>query len=228
MACEHRGQTEALFIRSECLRKVLVASSAVPGAFPTQPTGIYEGSSSSVAHQQFVDGEVTNNSPVHIATDAGGTHVASLEIQPCDSSHELRPAPRGRSRYLLLEAALASLGTVLERAIKREVRRTASWNRFLVSRPKSLDGGRAEGAENQRSRRIVPLPRIAPTEPLVDPVEFDVLFEAGHRTVTLRDLRQCGVLDMQGPNVWTATLRHEPEWREPDSQVAESLYQVSA
>ena len=78
MACEHRGQTEALFVRSECLRKVLVASSAVPGASPTQRTGIYEGSSSSVAHQQFVDGEVTNNSPVHIATSTRVLRTWSL------------------------------------------------------------------------------------------------------------------------------------------------------
>ena len=41
--------------------------------------------------------------------------------------------------------------------------------------------------------------------------------------VTLRDLLQRGVLDLQGRNVWTAAL-----WREPDSEVAESRYQVSA
>ena len=128
-----------------------------------------------------------NNSPVHIAIDAGATHVISLEILPHDSSDELRPDQRGRGRYLLLEAALATLTTVLERAIKQDVRRTASWNRFLVSRPKSLDSGRAEDTENQRSRRIVPLYRIAPTEPLVGTVEFDGRFEAGQRTVTLRD-----------------------------------------
>ena len=227
-ASEYRGQTEALFTRSERLLQALVASSAVPGAFPTQRIGIYEGGSSSVAHHHFVDGGVMNNSPVHIAIDAGATHVISLEILPHDSSNELRPDQRGRGRYLLLEAALATLTTVLERAIKEDVRRTASWNRFLVSRPKSLDNGRAEATENQRSRRIVPLYRIAPTEPLVGTVEFDGRFEAGQRTVTLRDLLHRGVLDMQGRNVWTATLRHEPGWRDPDSEVAESLYQASA
>lgn len=227
-AREYGEEADALFSRPERLLQALVASSAVPGAFPTQRIGIYEGGSSSVAHHHFVDGGVMNNSPVHIAIDAGATHVISLEILPHDSSDELRPDRRGRGRYLLLEAALATLTTVLERAIKQDVRRTASWNRFLVSRPKSLDNGRAEGTENQRSRRIVPLYRIAPTEPLVGTVEFDGRFEAGQRMVTLRDLLQRGVLDMQGRNVWTATLRHEPGWRDPDSEVAESLYQASA
>ena len=86
---------------------------------------------------------------------------------------------------------------MLERAIKQDVRRTDSWNRFLVSRPKSFDNGWAEGTGNQRSRRVVPLYRIAPTKPLVGSVEFDGRFEAGQRTVTLRELLQRGVLDMQ-------------------------------
>ena len=200
----------------------------MPGAFPTQRIGIYEAGSSSVAHHHFVDGGVMNNSPVHIAIDAGATHVISLEILPHESSSELRPDRRGGGGYLLLEAALATLTTVLERATKQDVRRTASWNRFLVNQPRSLDSGSAPGASTQRSRRIVPLYRIAPTEPLVGTVEFDGRFEAGRRTVTLRDLLQRGVLDMRGRNVWGATVRHEPGWRDPDSEMSESLQQASA
>ena len=227
-AGEYRELPGALFARPERLLQALVASSAVPGAFPTQRIGIYEGDSSSVAHHHFVDGGVMNNSPVHIAIDAGATHVISLEILPHESSDELRPDRRGGGGYLLLEAALATLTTVLERATKQDVRRTASWNRFLVNRPKSLDGGRALGESTQRSRRIVPLYRIAPTEPLVGTVEFDGKFEAGRRTVTLRDLLQRGVLDMRGRNVWAATVRHEPGWRDPDTEMAESLSHASA
>lgn len=226
-AGDYHAQPGALFARPERLLQALVASSAVPGAFPTQRIGIYEAGSSSVAHHHFVDGGVMNNSPVHIAIDAGATHVISLEILPHESSDELRPDQRGGGGYLLLEAALATLTTVLERATKQDVRRTASWNRFLVNRPKSLDSGSAPSASTQRPRRIVPLYRIAPTEPLVGTVEFDGRFEAGRRTVTLRDLLQRGVLDMRGRNVWAATVRHEPGWRDPDSEVAESLYQAS-
>lgn len=221
-AREYRKLSGSLFARPERLLQALVASSAVPGAFPTQRIGIYEGGSSAVAHHHFVDGGVMNNSPIHIAIDAGATHVISLEILPHDSSAELSPDERGRGGYLLLEAALATLTTVLERATKLDVRRTASWNRFLVRRPKNLSSGDAESPTNHRSRRIVPLYRIAPTKPLIGTVEFDGRFEAGRRTVTLRDLLRRGVLDMRGRNVWAATLRHEPGWRDPDSEMAES------
>ena len=221
-AREYRKLSGSLFARPERLLQALVASSAVPGAFPTQRIGIYEGGSSAVAHHHFVDGGVMNNSPIHIAIDAGATHVISLEILPHDSGAELSPDERGRGGYLLLEAALATLTTVLERATKLDVRRTASWNRFLVRRPKNLDSSDAESPSHRRSRRIVPLYRIAPTKPLIGTVEFDGRFESGRRTVTLRDLLRRGVLDMRGRNVWAATLRHEPGWRDPDSEMAES------
>ena len=219
-AAEYLRQPGSLFARPEVLLQALVASSAVPGAFPTQRIGIYKGGSSTVAQHHFVDGGVMNNSPIHIAIDAGATHVISLEILPHDSSAELHNDERGDGGYLLFEAALATLTTVLERATKLDVRRTASWNRLLVSRPKRFSSSPSPSDGSQRLRRIVPLYRIAPTEPLVGTVEFDGRYEEGRRMVTLRDLLRRGVLDMRGRNVWTATLRHEPGWRDPDSEVA--------
>ena len=72
-----------------------MTSSDLPGVFPSQRIGIYEGGSSSVTHHHFVDAGVMSNSPIHIAIDAGRTHVISLEVLPRDSNNELRPAQRG-------------------------------------------------------------------------------------------------------------------------------------
>ncbi len=216
---DFRSQAGALFARPETLLQTIVASSAVPGAFPTQRIGVYETDSSDVAAHHFVDGGVMNNSPIHIAVDAGATHVISLEILPHGTDCQLRDDRHGSRSYLLLEAALATLTTVLERATKQDIRRTASWNRFLVNRPRSLDGAGKHKAQDQTGRRIVPLYRIAPREPLVGTVEFDGRFEKGKRSVTLRDLLKRGVLDMRGRNVWAASIRHEPGWRDPHGEI---------
>ena len=81
-AKEYRSEQGALFALPETFLQAVVASFAVPGAFPTQRIGIYRPEASEVAHHHFVDGGVLNNSPIHIAVDAGATHVISLETQP--------------------------------------------------------------------------------------------------------------------------------------------------
>ena len=58
--------------------------------------------------------------------------------------------------------------------------------------------------------------RVAPKERMVGTVEFDGRFESGRPTVTLRDLLRQGILDMQGRNIWAATIRHKPGWRNPN------------
>lgn len=224
---EYSGQEGALLTLSENLLHAVVASSAVPGAFPPQRIGLYEAGSSRVARHHFVDGGVLNNSPIHVAIDSGATHVISLEIRPFERTDPLTVEGRGRSGYQLLEAAVATFTTVLERATDGDVRRTASWNRFLLSEAVSAGTRRGRRGGGARTRRIVPIYRIAPRSRLLGTVEFDGRFEGGRRTVTLRDLLRQGVLDMRGKNIWPATVRHEPGWGDPDREL-ESLPQLVA
>ncbi len=217
---DYRSETNALFALPENLLRSVVASSAVPGAFPTQRIGIYRSGGSRVARHHFVDGGVLNNSPVHVAIDAGATHVISLEILPFREKDPLTSDERPPGGYRLLEAALATFTTVLERATHEDIRRTASWNRFLIARPSGLGPGRSKEARADRERRVVPIYRVAPRAPLVGTVEFDGRFESGERRVTLRDLLRRGVLDMRGRNIWPATVRHEPGWADPDREPA--------
>ena len=79
-ARDYRSNSNALFTLPQNLLQALAASSAVPGAFPTQRIGIYGRDTRTSAHHHFVDGGVLNSSPIHIAIDAGATHVISLEV----------------------------------------------------------------------------------------------------------------------------------------------------
>ncbi len=218
-AAEYDAQAGALFTLPENLLSAVVGSSAVPGAFPTQPIGIYGPGSSRVTRHHFVDGGVLNNSPIHVAIDAGATHVISLEIRPFESTDPLSVDGRGRDGYALLETAVATFTTVLERATDGDVRRTASWNRFLLSGSGGTKATKAKDGGRRRERRVVPIYRIAPRARLLGTVEFDGRFEDGSRSVTMRDLLRRGVLDMRGRNIWGATVRHEPEWDDPHGEL---------
>lgn len=224
----YRAERDALFALPESFLQCVVASTAVPGAFPTQCIGIFHPDAREVERHHLVDGGVLNNSPIHIAIDAGATHVISLETQPLSKHGRARTGDRRRTSYGLLEAALSTFSTVLERATDEDIRRTASWNRFLISKPRTVGPGRNRGGRGALERRIVMLYRIAPRERLVGTVEFDGRFERGKRILTLRDLLRHGILDMKGRNIWAATIRHEPAWKDPGrgktrSSMAKSL-----
>ncbi len=224
----YNSQPRALFTLPENLLRSVVASSAVPGAFPTQCIEIYGPGPSRVARHHFVDGGVLNNSPIHVAIDAGATHVISLEIRPFETGDPLDVEVGERDGYEILEAAVATFTTVLERATDGDVRRTAAWNRFLLSRRDGVSTARGKDAGRGRDRRVVPIYRIAPRSRLLGTVEFDGRFEGGRRTVTLRDLLRRGVLDMRGRNIWAATVRHEPEWNDPDRELESVPAQASS
>lgn len=218
---EYRKNEGSLFALPENLLRCVIASSAVPGAFPTQRIGIYGSSGRKHVRHNFVDGGVLNNSPIHIAIDAGATHVISLELRPVKQTDPMDSDERGRDPFGLFQAALTTFTTVLDRATDEDIRRTVAWNRFLTRHPESLRAARpsrgetedtkAEGAAVVLGRRIVPLYRIAPRDRKIGTVEFDGHFVNGKRTVALRDLIRRGVVDMQGENIWRATTQHEPK-----------------
>lgn len=217
---DYRSSPRSLFALPEDFVRAIVASSAVPGAFPSQRIGLYGPESRRTARHRFVDGGVLNNSPVHIAIDAGATHVISLEILPFDNARPLEVDEAEKGAGSLLQSAVAAFTTVLERATDVDIRRTASWNRFLIQRPQSLRKGKGAGrgkqADSVRQRGIVQIYRVAPRAPLVGTVEFDGRFAGGKQTTTLREILRRGIVDMQGRNIWGATTRHKPGWREPD------------
>ncbi|MCB9384894.1 MAG: patatin-like phospholipase family protein [Bryobacterales bacterium] len=214
----YREISGAVFSLGQNLLHCIVASTAVPSAFPAQEIRLYgPGQSRTVCHR-FVDGGVLNNSPIHLSIDAGATHIISLELDPLKTQDPLESDDRGRF-YNILEAGVTTFTTLLDRAIERDMRRTVTWNRFLTQHPQALAEQRSwirRGAEDVREvKRVLPLYRIAPQEREIGTVEFDGAFEQGRNIATVRDVLRRGMLDLRGRHVWRATLQPTP-FRGPD------------
>ena len=221
LASRYRRDKRALFTLSENFLRCILGATAVPGAFPAQELGIYGPDGRHEVRHFFVDGGVLNNSPVHIAIDAGATHIISIEPEPLDPVQPLEVDDRDRG-YNLLETALTTFSTVLTLSTRGDIRRTTTWNRFLVEHPEAAtakakaapdkeDQAQQEpGSRPATKKRIVPLYRIAPEQREIGTVEFDGHFESGKQAVTLRDLLRRGYVDMQGKHIWRATLQPHP------------------
>ena len=214
LAGRYRRDKRALFTLPENFLRCMLGSTAVPGAFPAQQLGVYGPDGRHEVRHFFVDGGVLNNSPVHIAIDAGATHIISLELEPLDPVEPLEVDDRDGG-YNLLETAVTTFSTLLKLSTRGDIRRTTTWNRFLVEHPqaagtKDEQGEQESDARPKTSKRIVALYRIAPEQREIGTVEFDGHYETGKKAVTLRDLLRRGYVDMQGKHIWRATLQPHP------------------
>jgi len=214
LAGRYRQDKRALFTLPENFLRCILGSTAVPGAFPAQELGIYGPDGRHEVRHFFVDGGVLNNSPVHIAIDAGATHVISLELEPLDPVKPLEVDDRDGG-YNLLETAVTTFSTLLKLSTRGDIRRTTTWNRFLLENPEAAGAkidpaGQESDARPRTSKRIIPLYRIAPEQREIGTVEFDGHYEKGKQAVTLRDWLRRGYVDMQGKHIWRATLQPDP------------------
>ncbi len=205
----------ALLARAQNLLQCIIASTAVPSAFPSQEIGIYGPGSRDDVRHRFVDGGVLNNSPIHLAIDAGASHVISIELDPLVIDDPLKTDDRNEV-FNFLETGVTTFTTLLHRAIERDVRRTVTWNRFLTENPSAalakFKGKLVEGEStyDRELKRIIPLYRIAPAIREIGTVEFNGRYEGGRRKATLRDVLRRGVLDLRGSHIWRATLQSVP------------------
>lgn len=209
----HHEIDGALFVSSRSLLECVVASSAVPSAFPSQRLKIYSGGGERTAWHRFLDGGVLNNSPLHIAIDAGASHILSLELDPLEEIDPL-DAEDSTKGFNLLEAGVVTFAALLDRAVERDMRRTITWNRFLAQRPdaalESRNPLRRKTAAEREKKRIVPIYRIAPSKPNLGASEFDGRFENGRLEFSIRDVLRRGSLDLKGKPIWRATLQPNP------------------
>jgi len=63
------------WIRSGDFVTCVAASTSIPGVFPAQRITLEGIGTSDKVEHDFVDGGVLNNSPIHVALDAGATHI---------------------------------------------------------------------------------------------------------------------------------------------------------
>lgn len=212
-AKRHHEIDGALFVSPRSLLECVVASSAVPSAFPSQRLEIYSSGGAKSAWHRFLDGGVLNNSPLHIAIDAGASHIISLELDPLKDVDPLK-VEDSSGGLNLLEAGVVTFAALLDRAVERDMRRTITWNRFLAQRPDAAleprNALRRKTAADREKKRILPIYRIAPAKETLGASEFDGRFEHGRLVHSVRDVLRQGNLDLKGKPIWRATLQPNP------------------
>lgn len=209
----HHEIEGSLFVSSRSLLECVVASSAVPSAFPSQRLQIYSSRGDRKSWHRFLDGGVLNNSPLHLAIDGGASHIISLELDPLTEIHPLDAEDAGAGLNVL-EAGVVTFAALLDRAVERDMRRTITWNRFLAQRPDAAleprNALRRKTAAEREKKRIVPIYRIAPSKATLGASEFDGRFEGGRLIHSIRDVLRQGNLDLKGKPIWRATLQPNP------------------
>jgi predicted acylesterase/phospholipase RssA len=203
------GSPTTLGLKTEHLIDTIVASTSIPGVFPSQQIEILGGRTSSSYHD-FVDGGVLNNSPIHAAIDSGATHIVSIELEPLE---EMRSdaSPTQRGPLGLSGNLLSTFTTLLRETTLTDVRMAAAWNRQLRARAAlaacEASHGHSENPDLDQ-KRLVRLFRIAPRERRIDTIEFDGHVAASPaQSVSLAQWLEEGFNDaFDGTEFWDATI----------------------
>ena len=180
----------------------VVASTSIPGVFPSQRLTLHELGGSSTTDHDFVDGGVLNNTPIDIALDAGATHIISFELEPL-SRH-------GAFRYVA-EGVPPSLGrnliqtfeTLLSNSTRKGIEMASSWNRELVS----------DKSSKPVEKRLVPIFRMAPRRRELNLIDFDGHYESAFAksSPSLEQWLTRGFEDASHERLfWNATFQPDP------------------
>jgi predicted acylesterase/phospholipase RssA len=205
-----RGRSRAGWVAADLLVRCVLASTALPGCFPSQQLTSRSQRDGRRVHHHLVDGGVLHNAPVHVAIDAGATHVLSFELEPVEEPQARWPVPPRAPRDINLVHNLAStLTSLLERSAGEDIRRAAAWNRALT-RALAVEPGQPIAG-----KRVVPLYRVAPRQRLIGALDFDGQFAGGdgQPTISLGEWLRTGYQDLSHcAQVWDATFDPRPEY----------------
>jgi len=180
----------------------VAASTSIPGVFPAQRITLEGIGTSDEVEHDFVDGGVLNNSPIHIALDAGATHIISLELEPLKQ--------QGSFRYVA-EGDLPNLGrnlvqtfeTLLAHSTTQGIHSASAWNREVL----------AQGGTHARDKRLVPIFRMAPRRRELNLMDFDGHYESAFSQArpTLDAWLAQGASDARDLALfWDATFQADP------------------
>lgn len=187
----------------------LLSSTSIPAAFPTRLIPLYSNRGDDVVVHQFVDGGVLNNSPLHVAIDAGATHVISFELNPLAESDPLdKESCFSTAQLNLIQNVAETFSTVVGLSTTEDIRRAASWNRWIRKHP-----------DSKHDKQIVGIYRLGP---LKEECGFGIIDFNGHYdipfepTITVMDWFNTGFRDANLPRYWDATFSSAPQ-HQPDS-----------
>lgn len=189
------------WVKARDLVTCIVASTSIPGVFPSQRITLYSTSGNEVVEHDFVDGGVLNNSPIHIAIDAGATHVISFELDPLRQHGTFRYVAEG-DEPSLGRNVIQTFDTLLAHSTAQGIHTASSWNRELF----------AGGAVDPK-KRLVPIFRFAPRRRELNLIDFNGHYPSAlsRSNPTLEGWLNQGLLDSStGRLFWRATFQADP------------------
>jgi predicted acylesterase/phospholipase RssA len=154
------------WVESDQFVTCVVASTSIPGVFPSQRIELRSIAGNGRAQHDFVDGGVLNNTPIHIAIDAGATHVVSFELEPLKHVKALEYLAEGDPPSLGRNV-VQTFETLIAHSTSQGIAAACAWNRNLVSDPAGAAG-----------KRLVPIFRMAPRRRDLNLIDFDGHYES--------------------------------------------------
>jgi predicted acylesterase/phospholipase RssA len=193
---------ECGWVRSDQFVTCVVASTSIPGVFPSQRIALHGTPGNGDATHDFVDGGVLNNAPIHIAIDAGATHVVSFELEPLKHISALHYLAEGDPPSLGRNV-VQTFETLLAHSTSEGIHAASSWNRSLVT----------DASPGAPGKRLVPIYRMAPRRRDLNLIDFNGHYQSafsGPRP-TLEQWLSQGLDDAaQKKLFWNATFEADP------------------
>ena len=190
------------WVASDCFVSCVVASASIPGLFPSQRIELRSLFGQGRAQHDFVDGGVLNNTPIHIAIDAGATHVVSFELEPLRQVTafqylaEGNPPSMGRN-------ILQTFETLVAHSTSQGIEAACAWNRNLIS----------DQTKGATGKRLVPIYRMAPRRRDLGLIDFDGHYESpfSRARPSLEEWLRQGRDDAERqPLFWNGTFEAHP------------------
>ena len=157
------------------LLRCVVASTSIPGVFPSQRIRLGPMAGGAEAVHDFVDGGVLNNSPMNVAVDARATHVISIELDPLHAEPPLR-IPSGGAEPNVVQNVARTFYTLLTLATTEDIYKTVSVNRLIRAQALAASPGLSRArllASELHKKRVVEIYRIAPATRDLGTLEFN-------------------------------------------------------
>jgi hypothetical protein len=198
------GSPDCGWVSAKDFVTCVVASTSIPGVFPSQRLTLHSLDGKDDADHDFVDGGVLNNTPIHIAIDAGATHVISLELEPLRREGAFMYVERDEPPNLARNVA-ETFQTLLASATRQGIRVSSSWNRQIRA---------ARGAATL-GKRLVPIFRMAPLRRELNLIDFNGHYHSAFSKAdpSLEQWLTKGQSDAAEPTMtlfWDATFEADP------------------
>lgn len=200
----YRGSLDCGWVSARDFVTCVVASTSIPGVFPSHRLTLHSLDGKDDAEHDFVDGGVLNNTPIHIAIDAGATHVISLELEPLRRERAFMYVERAEPPNLGRNLA-ETFQTLLSGATRQGIRVSSSWNRQIRDAPGTVPPG----------KRLVPIFRMAPRRRELNLIDFNGHYNSAFSKAdpSLEQWLIKGQSDAGQPNpklFWDATFEADP------------------